>query len=79
MQREHMQCMAVTFRYPRVCLTNRVCEHGTDTNVPDQTDQLPGERYTATEQCQLMYDLESFNCVSVLLYITMYSKGIIAP
>ena len=51
--------------WPLVCVYDTVCEH----NVPlDHVDDLPGQMYNLTEQCQLFMDpTSSFEpCVSIV-------------
>ena len=44
--------MTSYYRFPRVCLTNRVCSHGVST---EGQDTLPGVTYSLDEQCAMHF------------------------
>ena len=47
-----LSLMTLYYRFPRVCLTNRVCSHGVST---EGQDILPGVTYSLDQQCAMYF------------------------
>ena len=63
-------------RFPRVCLTDRMCAHSVQN---DQPDILPGMRYSLDEQCAFKFGKGYNHVVSnKLLFCRIYLSTILA-